>query len=262
MALISELLKGQILIPIGDSVLQVTDEYGDIIVADSGDYRILRFEGINEQSKMLKSDVNWPVHNYIKAMLMAVAFTSPHNVLILGLGGGSLVRTLHAIDSTLTLDVVELRASVLSVARECFSLPLSEKISYYIDDAEHYLCQKNTPDYDIIFSDLYSAFTMDPLQGTESFLIACLKRMGDNSWLVLNYHEIPRAGSPLYDALSRLFDEVLYCRVPSGNVVIFAAKKPDERTTTDRKSQAQQLLEKFGSCLEFLSKKITPLHAL
>ncbi|KAB7896549.1 spermidine synthase [Rouxiella sp. S1S-2] len=261
MALIGDLLKGQTLIPKGDIVLQVTDEYGDIVVADSGDYRILRFEGINEQSKMLKSDINLPVHNYIKAMLMAVGFTTAHNVLILGLGGGALVRTLHAIDDTLTLDVVELRAGVLSIAQECFSLPVSDKISYYIDDAESYLRKTNTPHYDLIFSDLYSAFAMDPIQGTEYFLSTCLKKMRDHSWLVLNYHEIPRAESPMVYALHQLFDEVLYCRVPSGNVIIFAAKTSHHYTTTERRNQAKQLLAKLGSGLEYLSKKIIPLSS-
>ncbi|CAM3585883.1 spermidine synthase [Rouxiella silvae] len=261
MALIGDLLKGKTLIPKGDIVLHVTDEYGDIVVADSGDYRILRFEGINEQSKMLKSDINSPVHNYIKAMLMAVGFTSAHNVLILGLGGGALVRALHSIDDQWSLDVVELREGVLCVARKCFSLPVSDNIAYYIEDAESYLRRTHTPHYDLIFSDLYSAFAMDPLQGTESFLRSCLRKMCDHSWLVLNYHEIPRAESPLYGVLHQLFDEVLYCRVPSGNVIIFAAKTSHQYTTTERRNQAKQLLAKLGSGLEYLSKKIIPLSS-
>jgi len=259
MAIIGDFLKGLRLIPEGNIVLQVTDDYGDIIVADSGEYRILRFEGINEQSKMLKSDVNSPVHNYIRAMLMAKAFTSPHNILILGLGGGALVRTLHALDVGLTIDVVELRAGVLSVARDCFSLPVSDNISYYIEDADYYVRKASTPNYDLIFSDLYSAFSMDPLQGSEIFLRSCLNKMRDNSWLVLNYHEIPRADSSLYYTLHRLFDEVLYCRVPSGNVVIYAAKRPASYTTNERRTQAKRILEKLGSGLEYLSKNIIPL---
>ncbi|CVB05295.1 spermidine synthase [Serratia marcescens] len=259
MAIISDFLKGLTLIPKGDIVLHVTDDYGDIIVADSGDYRVLRFEGINEQSKMLKSDVNFPVHNYIRAMLMAVAFTSPHDILVLGLGGGALVRALYALDDRLTLDVVELRERVISVARDCFSLPVSDNISYYIDDAEYYMRKSSTPHYDFIFSDLYSALSMDPIQGSEDFLRSCIKKMRNNSWLVLNYHEIPRSKSPLYYTLHRLFDEVLYCRVPSGNVIIYAAKNPDKYTVNGRRNQAKNILEKIGSDLGYISNKITPL---
>ncbi|MFW8217338.1 spermidine synthase, partial [Klebsiella pneumoniae] len=90
------------------------------------------------QSKMLKSDTCLPIHNYIKAMLMSAAFTSSNTALVLGLGGGSLVRSLYALDSQLTLDVVELRPRVLAIAREYFSLPTSDKITYYINDAGDY----------------------------------------------------------------------------------------------------------------------------
>ncbi|MCX0498329.1 spermidine synthase [Erwinia billingiae] len=257
MALLGDFFKGSSLRPTEIIVLKVTDEYGDIIVADYDDYRVLRFEGINEQSKMLKSNVKLPVHNYIKAMLMAVAFTITDNVLVLGLGGGALVRTLNFIDNEIEIDVVELRKDVLSVARKCFSLPVSENISYHIEDAKRHL-KKSIKHYDVIFSDLYSAFYMDPFQETESFLITCRERMNYNGWLVINYHEIPRRESPLHRSLIKIFGEVLFCRVPSGNVIIFAAKIKSDFPIAERRIQAERLLDKLGMDLYFLSKNIAP----
>ncbi|MGC6389176.1 spermidine synthase [Ewingella sp. S1.OA.A_B6] len=262
MASIDEFLNRITFLTSGDIVAQEKDEYGNIVVTDSKKYRILRFDGINEQSKMLKSDACLPVHNYIKAMLMAAAFTSSNTALILGLGGGSLVRSLHALDSQLALDVVELRPRVLSIAREYFSLPVSDKINYYINDAGDYLNNLCTPCYDLIFSDLYSAFTMDPLQGTERFLRSCLNKIHEHGWLIMNYHELPRVDSPLYDALHRVFDEVFYCIVPSGNVVIYAAKKPHGCSLDERKSQANRLLLQLGSNVDYLSRKINVLRCL
>ncbi|RJT45198.1 spermidine synthase [Rahnella woolbedingensis] len=247
--------------PQGDIVCQVTDEYGDIVVADTEDYRILRFEGINEQSKMLKKDVNLPVHQYSKAMLMATTFTSGRPALLLGLGGGALLRALHSLNDQRVVDVVELRSGVLSVAREWFTLPESDKISYYIEDAEHYLRRESIPQYDLIFSDLYSAFSMEPRQGTEVFLRLCLSTLSDEGWLVLNYYEVPRTGSAFHSALQAVFGEVLYCRVPSGNVVIYAARKPHQHTINERREQAKLLLSRLGIGGETgdLSKNITPL---
>lgn len=248
--------------PEGDIVCHVTDEYGDIIVADTEEHRILRFEGINEQSKMLKKDVNLPVHHYSKAMLMATAFTSGRTALLLGLGGGALLRALHTLDEKRIMDVVELRAGVLSVAQEWFTLPGSDKISYYIEDAEHYLRREHTHQYDLIFSDLYSAFSMEPRQGTEAFLRLCLEKLSDQGWLVLNYYEVPRAGSALSCALREVFGEVLYCRVPSGNVVIYAARKPYLQTISELREQAQLLLSRLniGNEMGDLSKNIVPLY--
>jgi spermidine synthase len=249
--------------PQGDIVCHVTDEYGDIIVADTDEHRILRFEGINEQSKMLKKDVNLPVHNYSKAMLMATAFTPSQTVLLLGLGGGALLRTLHALNDQRIMDVVELRSGVLSVAREWFALPESDKIAYYIEDAEHYLRREGTHQYGLIFSDLYTAFSMEPRQGTEAFLRLCLNKLSDQGWLVLNYYEVPRAGSALYCALQEVFGEVLYCRVPSGNVVIYAAKHPCLYTIHEIRDQAKSVLPRLGIGNETgdLSKNIVPLFS-
>lgn len=247
--------------PQGDIVCHVKDEYGDIIVADTEDHRILRFEGINEQSKMSKKDVNFPVHHYSKAMLMATAFTCGRTALLLGLGGGALLRALHALDEQRVMDVVELRAHVLSVAREWFTLPESDKISYHIEDAKHYLRKECTYPYDLIFSDLYTAFSMDPSQGTEAFLRLCLEKLSDQGWLVLNYYEVPRAGSALYCALREVFGEVLYCRVPSGNVVIYAARKPHLQTISELREQAKLMLSRLNISNEIsdLSKNIVPL---
>lgn len=247
--------------PQGDIVCHVKDEYGDIIVADTEEHRILRFEGINEQSKMLKKEINLPVHNYSKAMLMATAFTPGRSALLLGLGGGALLRSLHALDSQRVMDVVELRARVLSVAREWFALPESDKIAYYIEDAEHYLRREGTTYYDLIFSDLYTAFSMEPRQGTETFLRVCMSKLSDQGWLVLNYYEIPRAGSAMYGALREVFDEVLYCRVPSGNVVIFAARNPHLHTLSEIRHQAASLLSRsdIGNEMGDVSKSIVPL---
>lgn len=247
--------------PQGKIVFQVTDEYGDIIVADTDDYRILRFEGINEQSKMSKQDVNVPVHNYSKAMLMATAFTPAQTVLLLGLGGGALLRALYFLNEQLAFDVVELRPRVLTVARDWFTLPESGKIAYHLEDAEHYLRRQHLPRYDLIFSDLYSAFSMEPRQGTETFLRLCLNKLSDQGWLVLNYYEIPKVGSVMYCALREVFDEVLYCRVPSGNVVIYAAQQPHPQTVSERRVEAKSLLSRLGCVSESddLSLNITPL---
>ena len=57
---------------------------GEIIVSDHKDYRTLRFDGICEQSKMSLSNPAQPIHNYIKAMLMAVARQPPTSALIRG----------------------------------------------------------------------------------------------------------------------------------------------------------------------------------
>ncbi|HBT12975.1 MAG TPA: hypothetical protein DEA88_07310, partial [Erwinia persicina] len=116
----------------GDIVTTVKDDHGEVIVIDNKTFRIMSFDRIFEQSKMQKNHSALPVHFYIRAMLMAVALTPAKRVLLLGLGGGSLVRALFARNPDIVIDVVELRHAVLAVAQDYFHLPVSEHIHYQV----------------------------------------------------------------------------------------------------------------------------------
>lgn len=74
MSLVDSLLRTLDFSPRGQVIAREADAWGEIIVSDHKDYRTLRFDGICEQSKMSLSNPTQPIHNYIKAMLMAVAW--------------------------------------------------------------------------------------------------------------------------------------------------------------------------------------------
>ncbi|WP_084879879.1 hypothetical protein [Pantoea cypripedii] len=92
----------------GKRLVQLEDEYGNVIVIESRNHFILTFDMIYEQSKILKASPLVPVHQYIRAMLMSLSFTTIEKVLVLGLGGGCLVRAINACNNETVLDVVEL----------------------------------------------------------------------------------------------------------------------------------------------------------
>lgn len=199
------------------------DAWGEIIVAGWRQFRVLRFDEVFEQSKVNLLSPHVPVHQYIRAMQMTVYWCDPSSALVLGLGGGALLRALHDMDNTMKLDVVELRPAVIEVAREWFSLPETDAIRYFPEDAVSFLARERDARYSIIFADLYLAWEMDPLQGTETFLSCCRALLHDDGWLVINYLEIPGSDSLLYQSLYRVFREVLFCVAASGNVVIYAS---------------------------------------
>lgn len=209
---------------LGKKLVHKDDEYGSITVIEKNKYFILTFDMIYEQSKILKASPMVPVHHYIRAMLMALAFTPVNKVLVLGLGGGCLVRAVNAYNNEAAMDVVELRAAVLSIGYEYFSLPANALTHYYVQDANNFINHENNSLYDLIFSDLYSEDEMSPLQSKGSFLVSCADRLTLNGWLVMNYHIRPDASSVFSHALHELFKTVLYCTTQSGNVIIYASK--------------------------------------
>lgn len=228
----------------GTLVASMQDEFGNVTVIDRQGYRSMSFDRIFEQSKMLKSQPTQPIHNYIRAMLMAVALVDAENVLMLGLGGGSLLRSLHARNAHIAVDVVELRQAVLNVAQDYFYLPQSEKIRYLIDDAAHFLADNGIHrDYQLIFSDLYNANALAPLQSTAKFLRDCAARLQPGGWLVLNHPQLPQQNQPFSRALLDTFNHLFYTTAPSGNVVIFASQSPCPHSLY----QLRQLMKNSGA---------------
>lgn len=243
--------------PQSKELARETDEYGDVIVSDYKHYRILRFDELNEQSKMSLHYPSMPIHHYIKAMLMAVAWQDAGPALLLGLGGGSLLRALYAYNNRVILDVVELRPLVVALAQHYFTLPQAEQITYYLENATDYLRRDNKPGYAFIFSDLYLAYFMDPLQGARNFLTLCKASLREDGWLVLNYQQAPRSNSALYCALYQLFTDVFCCRTDSGNVVIFATSVPCQLKILQ--TQALQLPGDIFGEMGQLARRLTRL---
>jgi len=79
----------------GDIVHVARDKLGNILVIDDRKHRILSFDSVFEQSKILRSAPHLPVHEYNRAMLLPIAWQEPERVTVLGLGGGALAHGLH-----------------------------------------------------------------------------------------------------------------------------------------------------------------------
>lgn len=243
----------------GDILATASDEYGQITVIENNIYRVMTFDRICEQSKLQRSDPVIPVHNYIRAMLMAVALKPPLKSLVLGLGGGCLPRSLYARDPQGAIDAVELRPAVIDIARRFFSLPESENIHYYVEDAELFMSRAGAGEYDLIFSDLYAANSMSPLQERESFLHNAARALSPEGWLVLNYPQRPAANGPLMKALQNEFTTLLRCVVPSGNVVVYASNVPLQLNLKELQQQAGLAGREFRSDFSRLVSKFAIL---
>ncbi len=240
----------------GDIVATAEDAYGEVTVIDNKVYRLLSFDRVFEQSKMQKSNPVIPVHKYICAMLMATALTPANRVLVLGLGGGCLIRPLFARNPQIAIDVVELRQAVLDIAMVHFHLPVSADIHYHVDDAAHFIAQAERCRYQLIFSDLYSASSIVPFQSSHEFLRQCAQTLQPDGWLVLNHPQAPDEDSTFSDTLTSLFRTVLYCTTPSGNVVIYASVGHHSTPLTQLRAMMKASGEGYQSDFSLLAPKI------
>ncbi|QYK02091.1 spermidine synthase [Shewanella psychrotolerans] len=217
------------------------DEFGPVIVLEDRDMRLLSFGDTDEQSKLLKSAPHIPQHTYLQAMLLVLLFIKPKRVIVLGLGGGGLIHALRNYDRAINVTAVELRASVIEVAKRYFQLPIGKKLSLIHQDATDFLVQRDHKKADVIFADIYGADGVDENQLTETFIANASSMVKADGYLVLNCWKEHSQNRELLALLQIHFSEVRACLTGGGNWVVIAGKVARDITSSGLKADAQQL---------------------
>lgn len=235
------------------------DKWGKILVLDQNNQRVLAFDSIYEQSRM---DLNYPsrlVHQYTRAMLLALTFGNPEHVTLFGLGGACLLRAVHQVNPRIRLQAVELRAAVVEIARDYFGLPDSPLLSIEVADGRDYITQQPDACTDLIWADMYHALRADPFQMQQRFFCESQRILSDDGWLVINCHEFPPANGLFFRFLNMYFKEILICTVPSGNFVVYASKSGKGKPKALVPMDVAVMELKTNTKLSFLLPHIQPL---
>lgn len=196
----------------------------DVVVSESINFRILTLDSIFEQSAFALADPLRLVHEHTRIMMLVMAFASPRKVLMLGLGGGSVLRTLHHHFPSLEFDVVELRARVIEAATAFFQVPDDSRVRYHHRDAQDYLQAAPPESVDLVFADLYHAYDMETYQGNVLFLRDCFQVLTRHGWLVINFHDFPDTSTPFFRIMVALFPDCFVCDSRKANFILFCCK--------------------------------------
>lgn len=210
-------------IPLRDYVTIIhssQDQYGRILVFDDGGYRILNFDSPFEQSCMNLSHPVQLAHQYTRFMLLVLAYIEPQHISIFGLGGGSLLRTLHHILPSCEFDVVELRKKVVGIATDYFKIPVDHRVKITVNDALTEVSTMESNSSDIIFSDMYDAYRMVQEQSHEEFLRHCSRVLTPRGWLVLNMHRLPQDREKFFQRIGSVFPTVMMSADQDNTVVM------------------------------------------
>lgn len=215
----------------GQIVLSTSDHIGNILVVDYRQHRALTFDTIYEQSSYSLEKPHSVVHEYVRIMMLVLGFITPRHVTLLGLGGGSLLRSIHHHLENCQFHVVELREKVLEVATDYFEIPVDERVKYTISDAKIQLRAAPANSTDIIFSDLFDAYFMSPIQTQEKFVVECFRVLNKDGWLVINFHRLPEVHSSFFASLIEYFPKVFICPGKTSNYILFASTSPNINLT-------------------------------
>ena len=195
-----------------NSIYSHTSPYHDIHVEDIGYLRVLRFER-NRQSSMyldapFDTDFEYPAYLHTPLALKPDATRT----LVIGLGGGSVVKRMWRDYPHMRIDVVELDPEIVEVAHRYFELPRDERIRVFVDDGRAFL--ETCPDtYDIVIVDAFDEDRVPRPLTTEEFLRLARDRLSPTGVVAYNFIGAPSGDHSkpfrsLYKTMSNVWRQV------------------------------------------------------
>jgi len=172
----------------GQVVFSCRDEHGVIDVVDESGLRSMQFASGARQSTIFLHDPDILALSYTHCMLTALLFspTDPARALLMGVGGGSLIRFLVGQLPQARVDAVERRAKVLEVARGYFGIPDDPRLAIHIDDGLRFLERSEPGTWDLMLVDLHTADGMAPVVRHPDFFARCRRGLSEAGLLSIN----------------------------------------------------------------------------
>lgn len=182
--------------------------YHHIIVAEDAMARYLRFDRSFQSGMYLEDPFDSPFLYAAYAHLSLIFRPQPKNVLVIGLGGGSIPKRLWRDYPGMTIDVAELDPMVVEVAKRFFDVREEPRLRITAQDGRIFL-RTTRLRFDMIIVDAYFAESIPFHLTTREFVELAKSRLAPGGVIVSNIIgalEGPR--SALFRAMYKTFAEV------------------------------------------------------
>ena len=172
---------------------------------------------------------------YSQAMMGFLLWNpTPRHIILIGLGGGSLVKYCYRYLPDCRITVIEINADVIALRDHFFIPPDDERLSVIHADALSALplTPFMSPDADVIIIDAFDQQGLVTALNTAAFYQSCYQRLRSGGILVSNIGGKPSILAPMLSHLRQLFaKEVCWIKSPdSYNLIVFAIKESFQRT--------------------------------
>jgi spermidine synthase len=236
---------------------QLESRYSRILVEEMGTVRTLSFVADDgRQAVESRMDVARPhrlLVPYTQTMFASYLFVPrPRRVLIVGLGGGSMVRFLEHYDPEVEIDAVEIDPAVIAVAHDDFGTLPSPRVRIYARDAFEYL-RDTTTTYDVIYMDAFLEPSADtdasgtPLRlKTQAFLGDLQQRVHAGGAIVFNLNELDDL-----EVIREVFAQTYHFGLGAPGAVAVATSAGERRSPEDLLAAARDLDARFQAGFSF-----------
>lgn len=258
----------------GVVVHESRSEYSRIRVVDFGSQRALYFVGDADVDVVeTLIDLREPhvlQHAYSRAVMAGLLYRpGPSSCLLIGLGGGAIVRFLNHHWPELRLDVVEIDPEVVRVAREYFGTVESPGTRIHVADGREFL-ERSSARYDLILIDAHlhpdarTDSTGHPLSlRSEPFYRSVRDRLAPGGVVMFNMIAGRDSGSYL-ESLRGAFPAVdVFRPAGTGNLIVFASPRGPLAGEAELRARAKALDQRggFGFAFADLLGALTPSRA-
>lgn len=217
----------------GQVVLQRSSDEGIIEVVDIGDIRSMHFGTYPRQSSMSLRRPERLELSYTRSMMACLLFNPlPENILVVGLGGGSLVKFLlhHYPDSQIT--VIEYRQDVIEIAQGFFGVPENDpRLTIRQGDGYQLVSElfyRDEQQFDLLLVDAYDHVGMAQSIGAQVFFDACAGVLSARGLMSINLWGSDRPSFNLtMQRINQSFQDqsLLLPVADKGNVIALALKQ-------------------------------------
>ncbi len=207
-------------------IFRATDQWGNVHVMSDSENYYLTFGGGGQQSGMQVNQPDRLLFQYTQSMMLAILFRpKASTALLLGLGAGSLAKSLLLYDENLLITAVELREKVKDIAHQWFELPDSERLTIKIEDAFKFISNANECT-DLLFVDLYLDSGIQNSLSSKKFVRHCYNALNNNGTLVLNLWDEGKGYLPFdLEFLEETFtSQALMIVTDEGNIIVIIGK--------------------------------------
>jgi len=203
------------------TLLEKDTFYHRIRVEEDEEARYMYFDRTLQSAMNLKDPTELRLI-YSRYTSVAFAFRpDAKNILIVGLGGGSIPKRLQKSFPSLHIDVVEIDPEVVQIAKTQFNVRESKNLRLYTQDGRLFLTRTQNQ-YDIILLDAYYADAMPFHLATKEFFELAQRKLTPNGLIVANLISAVTGQS---GRIARAFAKTERQVFPQ--VYLFAARRPD-----------------------------------
>ena len=232
--------------------------YRNIVVKEDGDRRCLLFSVRREQRNQTCIDLSDPnrlIFPYVRMTLTGLLVNpEPKKGLMIGLGGGTLSNVLTELYPELVMDLIEVDAAVVKVAREYFNFEETDRTRVHVVDGRVFVRRAalRGETYDFIILDAFTGEYIPEHLMTREFLMEVRNILTEDGVAIANTF----VGSRLYHhesaTYANVFESMLNLKMSgTGNRVILAGKTelPDNKTLMETAAELDPHLTRYDVSL-------------